>query len=119
MLDARKNEDIFLAGVQPLRTEIFRLNGLNIDMSKLRLVSIDQQALEPLVPSSPNRPLIILLGLFFGAVVAICIALVREALRAARVNAEGDKHHPAGSPLLQSIAQLDRQQESGNKSLQK
>lgn len=108
VLDARKNEDIFLAGVQPLRTEIFRLSGLNIDMAKLRLVSVDQQALEPLVPSSPNRPLIILLGLLFGAVVAICIALVRGALRAAHVNAKGDKHDPAGSPLLQSVAQLDR-----------
>jgi LPS O-antigen subunit length determinant protein (WzzB/FepE family) len=108
VLDARKNEDIFLAGVQPLRTEIFRLSGLNIDMARLRLVSVDQQALEPLVPSSPNRPLIILLGLLFGAVVAICIALVRGALRAAHVNAKGDKHDPAGSPLLQSVAQLDR-----------
>ncbi|ROM51126.1 Wzz/FepE/Etk N-terminal domain-containing protein [Pseudomonas rhodesiae] len=108
VLDARKNEDIFLAGVQPLRTEIFRLSGLNIDMANLRLVSVDQQALEPLVPSSPNRPLIILLGLLFGVVVSICIALVREALRAAHFNAEGDKHDPAGSSLLQSVAQLDR-----------
>ncbi|NWE42105.1 chain-length determining protein [Pseudomonas yamanorum] len=122
VLDARKNEDIFLAGVQPLRTEIFRLSSLNIDMAKLKLVSIDQQALEPLVPSSPNRPLIILLGLLFGAVAAIGIALVRQALRAARVNTEHDRHDLAAS-LLQSsgsgAAQLDRQQELGNKLLQK
>ncbi|MDQ0666781.1 Wzz/FepE/Etk N-terminal domain-containing protein [Pseudomonas sp. SDT2931_S440] len=114
VLDARKNEDIFLAGVQPLRTEIFRLSSLNIDLAKLRLVSIDQQALEPLVPSSPNRPLIIFLGLLLGAIVAIGIALVRQALRAARDNAERDGHEPAGS-LLHSVAQLDRQQEPGNK----
>lgn len=114
VLDARKNEDIFLAGVQPLRTEIFRLSSLNIDLAKLRLVSIDQQALEPLVPSSPNRPLIIFLGLLLGAIVAIGIALVRQALRAARDNAERDGREPAGS-LLHSVAQLDRQQEPGNK----
>ncbi|WP_455926899.1 Wzz/FepE/Etk N-terminal domain-containing protein [Pseudomonas capeferrum] len=122
VLDARKNEDIFLAGVQPLRTEIFRLSSLNIDMAKLKLVSIDQQALEPLVPSSPNRPLIILLGLLFGAVAAIGIALVRQALRAARVNTKHDRDDLAAS-LLQSsgsgAAQLDRQQELGNKLLQK
>ncbi|AUO26527.1 chain length determinant protein [Pseudomonas sp. Ag1] len=114
VLDARKNEDIFLAGVQPLRTEIFRLSSLNIDLAKLRLVSIDQQALEPLVPSSPNRPLIIFLGLLLGAIVAIGIALVRQGLRAVRDNAERDGHEPAGS-LLHSVAQLDRQQEPGNK----
>jgi LPS O-antigen subunit length determinant protein (WzzB/FepE family) len=118
VLNARKDEDIFLAGVQPLRTEIFRLSSLNIDMGKLKLVSIDQQALEPLAPSSPNRSLIILFGLLFGAAVAVCIALVRLGLRTTRVNPVHDRRDLTG-PLLQSSgsgnAQLDRQRELGDK----
>lgn len=81
VLDARKNEEIFLAGVQPLRAEVYRLSGLNIDMTSLKLVSIDQQAVEPLVPISLNGPLVVLLGIIFGAVAAICIVLFRQVLR--------------------------------------
>lgn len=77
VLNSRKNEDIFLAGVQPLRAEIARLKGLNIDMSGLKLVAIDQQALEPLKPASPNRLLIVVLGLFAGLILALGIAFVR------------------------------------------
>ncbi|MBI6908494.1 Wzz/FepE/Etk N-terminal domain-containing protein [Pseudomonas palleroniana] len=90
VLNARKNEEIFLAGVQPLRAEISRLEGLNIDIAKLKLVSIDQQALEPLAPVSPNRPLILLLGFFLGLVLAIGIALVRLALRTASISANSE-----------------------------
>ena len=87
VLKRRKNEDIFLAGVQPLRAEVARLSNLNIDMSHLKLVTIDQQALEPLAPVNPNRYLIILLGLVLGAIVAIGVAIARQALRAGGFNA--------------------------------
>ena len=46
-------------------------------MSTLKLVTIDQQALEPVAPSKPNRLLIMALGLFGGAVLAFFIALTR------------------------------------------
>jgi LPS O-antigen subunit length determinant protein (WzzB/FepE family) len=81
VLNRRENEDIFLAGVQPLRAEMTRLNNLNIDMSRLKLVTIDQQALEPLSPAKPNRPLVVLIGLFLGAIIAVFVALARHALR--------------------------------------
>ncbi|MDF3162412.1 Wzz/FepE/Etk N-terminal domain-containing protein [Pseudomonas proteolytica] len=81
VLNRRENEDIFLAGVQPLRAEMTRLNNLNIDMSRLKLVTIDQQALEPLSPAKPNRPLVVLIGLFLGAIIAVFAALARHALR--------------------------------------
>ena len=84
VLNTRKNEDIFLAGVEPLRAEMTRLSSLNIDMTGLKLVTVDQQALEPLAAASPNRLLIVLLGLVGGAVLAICIALVRSAVAARR-----------------------------------
>ncbi len=81
VLNRRENEDIFLAGVQPLRAEMTRLNNLNIDMSRLKLVTIDQQALEPLSPAKPNRPLVVLIGLFLGAIIAVFVALARHAFR--------------------------------------
>ncbi|WP_046490511.1 Wzz/FepE/Etk N-terminal domain-containing protein [Pseudomonas veronii] len=84
VLNARKNEDIFLAGVQPLRAEMSRLGSLNIDMASLKLVTVDQQALEPLAPANPNRLLVVLLGLFGGAVLAICIALLRSVILSTR-----------------------------------
>ncbi|MBU5234414.1 hypothetical protein, partial [Vibrio cholerae] len=36
VLNRRKNEDLFLSGVQPLRAEITRLKNLNLDMSGLK-----------------------------------------------------------------------------------
>lgn len=78
VLNARKNEDVFLAGVQPLRAEMTRLSYLNTDMSTLKLVNIDQQALEPLAPAKPKRLLIVVLGLIGGAVLAVFIALIRH-----------------------------------------
>ncbi|TWC75317.1 LPS O-antigen subunit length determinant protein (WzzB/FepE family) [Pseudomonas sp. SJZ103] len=77
ILNARKNEDLFLADVQPLRAELARLSNLNTDMTGLKLVAVDQQALEPLASASPNRLLIIVLGLFAGLVLGIFILLSR------------------------------------------
>lgn len=44
VLRKRGNEDIFLQDVEPLRAEVARLRGLNIDMSNLKLVTIDRRA---------------------------------------------------------------------------
>lgn len=68
-----------------------RLSSLNIDMTKLKLVSVDQQALEPLAPASPNRPLVLLLGLLLGGVLAICIALARQAIQGGKIIAHNGK----------------------------
>lgn len=75
ILNRRKNEDLFLSGVEPLRAEVARLRGLSLNMSNLKLVTIDRQALEPLRPIKPRKSLIILggviVGLFLGCAVAI------------------------------------------------
>lgn len=78
VLNQRKNEDVFLAGVEPLRAEISRLKNLNINLESLKLVVIDQQALEPLRPVKPKRILIILLGLIAGSLLGSAIALARN-----------------------------------------
>jgi LPS O-antigen subunit length determinant protein (WzzB/FepE family) len=66
VLNLRQNEDLFLAGVQPLRAEEVRLRNLSIDMSRLNLVTIDKRALEPLQPVKPQKFKIILFGLILG-----------------------------------------------------
>ncbi|KAA6177401.1 chain-length determining protein [Pseudomonas marginalis] len=82
VLNRRENEDLFLAGVQPVRAEVARLSNLSIDMSRLKLVTIDQQALEPLRPVKPQKALIILLGLVSGGFIGAFIAVIRHLINA-------------------------------------
>ncbi len=82
MLNRREQEDLFLSGVQPLRSEIARLRNLNIDMSNINLVTIDRQALEPLGPVKPNKIFVIALGLFAGFLLGIGIFVVRYFIKA-------------------------------------
>lgn len=46
-MKSRVNDELFLTDVQPLRAEKARLLSVNKDMSNLRLVAIDKEALEP------------------------------------------------------------------------
>ncbi|WP_426134532.1 Wzz/FepE/Etk N-terminal domain-containing protein [Pseudomonas sp. PWP3-1b2] len=77
VLNQRQDEDLFLAGVDPLRAEIVRLKNLNINLDGLKLVVIDKQALEPLSPMKPNKLMIVLLGLIAGGIIGGFIALAR------------------------------------------
>ncbi|MEW5695836.1 Wzz/FepE/Etk N-terminal domain-containing protein [Pseudomonas synxantha] len=77
ILNRRENEDLFLSNVEPLRAEEARLRSLNIDMSRLKLVTIDKQALEPLGPIKPKKVLILAVGLILGGLLGILIALIR------------------------------------------
>jgi len=89
MLNRRENEDLFLSGVQPLRAEILRLQNLNIDMSRLKLVTVDRQALEPISPVKPRKTLIIMIGLFLGLVLGGGGALIRNLVASHRVREHG------------------------------
>lgn len=77
VLNERKNEDIFLRDVEPLRAEEARLRNLNLDLSRLKLVTIDRSALEPLAPVKPRKMVILLLGIFLGIMAGIGVAIVR------------------------------------------
>lgn len=81
VLRKRGNEDIFLQDVEPLRAEVARLRGLNIDMSNLKLVTIDRRAQEPLSPVKPKKPLVIALSLVGGLLLGLMIALIRYFIR--------------------------------------
>lgn len=78
VLQKRGNEDIFLQDVEPLRAEIARLKGLNIDMSNLKLVSIDRRAQEPLTSIKPKKSLIVAVSLVVGLFLGVLAALIRH-----------------------------------------
>lgn len=85
MLKQRQNEDLFLDGVQPLRAEMVRLGSVsNLDISNVRLVSIDRKALEPMDPVGPKKLLIVALGLILGGLAGVLIAVVRHFIVASR-----------------------------------
>lgn len=75
VLGRRNNEDIFLGGVESLRAEEARLSALSIDISRLKLVTVDKRALEPLAPIRPKKTLIILAGLVLGLLLGLTVAL--------------------------------------------
>ncbi|WP_395611375.1 GNVR domain-containing protein [Pseudomonas sp. B22129] len=77
VLRKRGNEDIFLQDVEPLRAEVARLHALNIDMSNLKLVTVDRRAQEPLSPVKPKKIFVIALSLMAGLFLGLLIALVR------------------------------------------
>lgn len=80
-LNKRENEDLFLKDLAIWREEAARLRSLEIDVPNLKLVSIDQLALEPLRPIKPNKALILALGLVLGGMLGLFVALVRHMLR--------------------------------------
>ncbi|MPR04182.1 chain-length determining protein [Pseudomonas sp. MAFF 212408] len=84
VLGQRKNEDIFLAGVEPLRAEVVRLKFFNTNMDELKLAVVDQQALQPLRPVKPRKLLILLIGLIAGLALGGAVAVARSLLRRGR-----------------------------------
>lgn len=105
VLNEREKEDLFLSGVGPLRAEIARLRNLNIDMSRLKLVSIDQQALEPLAPIKPRKSFILIAGLVIGLMLGVLMALIRYFITVCG--------HPSSSDLRVAEAALENARDPG------
>ncbi|WP_431037300.1 Wzz/FepE/Etk N-terminal domain-containing protein [Pseudomonas yamanorum] len=78
MLNSRQNEELFLDGVESLRAEAARLRSLSVNMDFLKLVVVDKEALEPLGPISPNKTIIVALGLLLGMALGIIAACIRS-----------------------------------------
>ncbi|NHW03483.1 LPS O-antigen chain length determinant protein WzzB [Stutzerimonas degradans] len=77
ILKAREGEDLYLTNLAQLREEASRLKGIKLDTERLRLVRLDQPALQSLDPVKPKKTLILALGLVLGAMLGIFVALVR------------------------------------------
>lgn len=76
-LRARKNEELFLKGIEELRAERTRLLTINTNMANLKMVSVDRLAVDPLKPVWPNKVLILLMGTLMGVALGIGLALLR------------------------------------------
>lgn len=83
LLNKRENEDLFLKDLASWREEEARLRNLQFEVAGLKLVTIDQAALEPLEPIRPKKALILALGLVLGGMLGLFIALLRNMLRRA------------------------------------
>ncbi|WP_019339933.1 Wzz/FepE/Etk N-terminal domain-containing protein [Stutzerimonas stutzeri] len=81
VLNSRENEDLFLKDLAAWREEAARLRALQFDTESLKLVSIDQAAVEPTNPIKPKKALIVALALVLGGMLGLFIALVRNLRR--------------------------------------
>ncbi|NQD93145.1 chain-length determining protein [Pseudomonas sp. CrR25] len=81
VLNQRENEDLFLKDLAIWREEAARLRNLSFDAADLKLVSIDQVAVEPLRPVKPKKALVLALGVVLGGLLGLFIALLRNMLR--------------------------------------
>lgn len=78
ILQEREGEDVYLTNLAELREEAARLKGIKLDIERLRLVRLDQPALQPLNPIKPKKTMILALGIVLGGMLGIFVALVRS-----------------------------------------
>lgn len=81
VLKQRQNEEVFLMGIEALRSERIRLTSINTDMSRLSLVSVDRRALEPASPVKPRKTLIVLIGVVLGGLIAVACVMLGSAMQ--------------------------------------
>ncbi|WP_019339932.1 Wzz/FepE/Etk N-terminal domain-containing protein [Stutzerimonas stutzeri] len=78
IMNEREGEDVYLQNLAALREEAARLKGIKLDTERLRLVRLDQPALQPLSPIKPKKAMILALGLVLGGMLGVFVALVRS-----------------------------------------
>lgn len=81
VLESRENEDLFLAELAEQHKEISRLKGLKVNMDNLKMVSVDQLAVQPASPIKPKKTLIVAVGIVLGGMLGLFVALLRSAIR--------------------------------------
>ncbi|MFW3895890.1 Wzz/FepE/Etk N-terminal domain-containing protein [Pseudomonas bharatica] len=79
-LNARKDESVFLNGLEGVRKEMVRLKNLDVNLDRIGLVSVDRRALEPTKPIRPKRLLLCIGGLALGLLVGVIIAALRHSV---------------------------------------
>ncbi len=78
ILREREGEDLYLTDLAELREEAARLKGIKLDTDRLRLVRLDQPALDSSKPIKPKKALILALGFVLGGMLGVFAALVRS-----------------------------------------
>ncbi|QXH37103.1 Wzz/FepE/Etk N-terminal domain-containing protein [Pseudomonas muyukensis] len=77
-LNARQDESVFYGGLEGVRKEMVRLKNLNINLDRLKLVTVDRKALQPARPMKPKRVLVSVAGLLLGLLVGLLVATLRH-----------------------------------------
>lgn len=77
ILREREGEDLYLTNLAELREEAARLKGIKLDTDRLRLVRLDQPALDSSKPIKPKKALVLALGFVLGGMLGVFAALVR------------------------------------------
>jgi len=78
ILKERESEDLYLTNLAGLREEAARLKAIKLDTERLRLVRLDQPALQPNNAVKPKKAMILALGLVLGGMLGTFIALIRS-----------------------------------------
>lgn len=81
ILKTREDDNLFLSGIAEYTKEITRLNSLRVDIDNLKLVRIDQTAIEPSSPIKPKKSLIVAVALVLGGMLGVFAALIRSMIR--------------------------------------
>lgn len=76
LLKEREEEDLFIGDYAKWNKEASALKALNLDLSNLQLVNVDQQAVYPRAPVKPRKVLIVLLGGVVGSALGVFAALL-------------------------------------------
>lgn len=77
LLKKREEEDLFIGDYAKWNKEASALKALNLDLSNLQLVNVDQQAVYPRAAVKPMKTLIVALGILGGGAIGIFIALIQ------------------------------------------
>jgi LPS O-antigen subunit length determinant protein (WzzB/FepE family) len=78
ILKQRENEVIFVEEQAVLRGEIAHLGNLQIDLSDISLVTVDQQAVEPIASQSPKIGIVLILSVVLGLLLGVFVAAIRS-----------------------------------------
>ena len=78
VLKGRENEAAFLEGIESLSAEKTRLLGIDPGLHGLRLVRVDQPAIEHANPIRPRKALILLVAATVGLLLGVVVALVNS-----------------------------------------
>jgi len=76
-LKQRGEEDLFIGAYADWHKEAARLKNLNLSLTNLALVNVDQYAGAPYSPVKPRKTIILAAGLVLGAMLGVFVALVR------------------------------------------
>ena len=83
----RKNDDAFIENFRELQENLAGLDQIKIEMSKVKAVRVDQDAIPPEISVKPKLKLIVVLGGLFGLILGFFVAFLKNYVEQQHVNA--------------------------------